>query len=248
MSENPTSRGVTTEINATPRTQSARAPTKPAAGGWLSWRLGGSLVLWMLCCMGCSVDVSRPAVVKHYYLLEITPQPSETPPQFSVPIKINGFEVAPPFADRSLVYRVADQRYESDFYNEFFVAPRAMVTARVTDYLAARRIFSAALPPSSTVDAPYAIEGLVPSLYVDMRDQNQAKAVFSIQVFVTRTGTSERRIILDRAYSHEFAVAERGPEQLVAGLSHAFELCLADLERDLRGLDITTEAVGKAEK
>lgn len=192
----------------------------------------------MLVAAGCSLDVSRPAVVKHYYLLEVPAETAETPPQFTVPIKVSGFEVAPPFADRAIVYRMDEQRYESDFYNEFFVAPRAMVTSRISDWLAARRIFSAALPPSSTVDAPYAIEGLVKSLYVDLRLENQPKAVFALQVFVTRIGNPERRIVLERTYSHEFALADRNPETLTNGLSQALQLCLADLERDLRALDI----------
>ena len=213
--------------------------------GWtgfvLFWRVASSasVLLFLAACAG--LDLSRPAVVKHYYLLEAAPAPSDTPAQFPVPIKINGFEVAPPFEDRSFVYRVGEQRYESDFYDEFFVAPRAMVTSLIADWLGARHIFAAALPPTSTLDAPYAMEGLVTSMYVDLRQQSQPTAVFALQVFVTRVGPHERRIVLERAYRHEFALSAHDPKSYADGLSQAFQLCLADLERDLRGLNITDE-------
>ena len=73
---------------------------------------------------------------------------------------------------------------------------------------------------------------------MDLRLENQPKAVFALQVFVTRIGNPERRIVLERTYSHEFALADRNPETLTNGLSQALQLCLADLERDLRALDI----------
>jgi cholesterol transport system auxiliary component len=186
----------------------------------------------------CGLSLSRPAIVKHYYLLQVAEQPGETAPAHAVAIKVNGFEVAPPFADRVLVYRVEDQRYESDFYNEFFVAPRAMVTSRVSEWLATRHIFSNALPPSSSIDAPYAIEGLVNAMYGDLRNSAEPSAVFTMQVYVMQSGAGERRIVLERTYSHQVRVSDTSAENVAKGLSLALQQCLADLETDLRAADI----------
>jgi cholesterol transport system auxiliary component len=188
---------------------------------------------------GCNgLQLSRPAPVKHYYLLELPAEAAPAEPTFVFPLKVTGFDVAPPFEDRALVYRIDEQRYESDFYSEFFVTPRAMVTSRIAEWLAARRIFSATLPPSSALDAPYAMEGLVTAMYGDLRPGAEPAAVFSLQVFVTQTGTPQRRIMLERTYGYEVRVPDRSAESIARGLSQVFQHCLADLEKDLRALQL----------
>ena len=185
---------------------------------------------------GCSVGLTRPAPVKRYYMLEAPAQRSTEPALHAAALKVTGFEVAPPFQDRALVFRLDEQRYESDFYNEFFVAPRAMVTARLTEWLSARGLFSAVLPVSSTLDAPYALEGVVNEMYGDLREG--AVAVFTMQVFMTQASSPTRRIVHERMYTHRLYLQDRSAESLAKGLSQAFQQCLADLERDLRALQL----------
>ncbi|MEO8630691.1 MAG: hypothetical protein ABI612_21720 [Betaproteobacteria bacterium] len=200
-------------------------------------RVWSLLSMAALLTTGCGLGLSRPAPVKHYYMLEVSTEQSVQAPLFTVPLKVVGFEVAPPFEDRAFVIRLEEQRYEYDFYNEFFVSPRAMVTSRVSEWLATRGVFSAVLPASSTLDAPYALEGLVTAMYGDFR--KGASAVFTMQAFVTQTHTPERRVLLERSYSHEVFIADRSADSLSKGLSQAFQDCLLDLERDLRGLQLT---------
>ncbi len=188
----------------------------------------------LLLSAGCSL--SRPALVKHYYLLDASPKPGDTPPAHPAAIRVTGFEVAPPFADRSMVYRLDDERYEADFYNEFFVLPRGMVTSKVVEWLTVRRIFGTTLPPSSSLDASYAIEGLVIAMYGDLRNKAQTDAVFAMQVFVSESGTLERSIVLERTYSHRVRVPDSSADGISKGLSQAFQQCLVDLEADLRAL------------
>ena len=99
---------------------------------------------------------------------------------------MTGVEVAAPFSERALVYRLDQERYESDFYNEYFVAPRAMITSKLVEWLTVRRVFATTLPPSSTLDAPYAIEGQVTALYGDLRDKAKTAGVFGMQVVCHR--------------------------------------------------------------
>jgi len=194
------------------------------------------LLALLLSTAGCSL--SRPALVKHYYLLDASPKPADAQPAHPGAIKVNGFEVAAPFADRTLVYRVDQGRYEADFYNEFFVLPRAMISSKVVEWLTVRRIFATTLPPSSSLDARYAIEGLVIEMYGDLRNQAEVDAVFSMQVFVSQITAADRSIVLERTYSRRVRVADGGAEAISKGLSQAFQQCLADLEADLRALKL----------
>jgi len=197
-----------------------------------------SLSTLLLLSAGC-VDLSRPALAKHYYLLDAVPKPVDEPPAHAGAIRVTGIEVAAPFSERTLVYRLDQERYESDFYDEFFVAPRAMVTSELVEWLRVRRVFATTLPPSSTLDAPYALEGQVTAMYGDLRDKSKTEAVFSIQVFVTHMGNPERQIVLQRGYEQRVRVADRSAEAITKGLSDALQQCLAQLEADLRAVQLT---------
>ena len=193
-----------------------------------------ALLTVMLMTSGCGFGLNRAAPVKNYFLLEPVAQPSTATPAYPFALKVTNFEVAPPYQERSLVYRLAEQRYDADFYNQFFVPPRSMITTQTVQWLAQRQIFTAVLPPASSLDASYALEGLVNQLYADLRPGAQPAAVFSMQIFVTHT--LDRRIVLDRTYSHTVYIANQSPASVTKGLSDGFEQSLAELERDLRGL------------
>ena len=191
----------------------------------------------LLLSSGC-VDLSRPALAKHYYLLETSPKPSDPPPAHASAIRVTGVEVAAPFSERSMVYRLEQERYESDFYNEYFVAPRAMITAKLVEWLSVRRVFTTTLPPSSTLDAPYAIEGQVTALYGDVRDKAKTAAVFGMQVFVTDSSNPDKRIVLERTCAQQVPVPDRSADAISKGLSQALQQCFAELEADLRALKL----------
>jgi cholesterol transport system auxiliary component len=191
----------------------------------------------LLLSAGC-VDLSRPALAKHYYLLETSPKPSDAPPAQASAIRVTGVEVAAPFSERSMVYRLDQERYESDFYNEYFVAPRAMITSKLVEWLSVRRVFATTLPPSSTLDAPYAIEGQVTALYGDRRDTAKTAAVFGMQVFVTDSLGPDKRIVLERACAQQVPVPDRSADAISKGLSQALQQCFAEIEADLRALKL----------
>ena len=191
----------------------------------------------LLLSSGC-VDLSRPALAKHYYLLETAPKPADAPPAHAYAVRVTGVEVAAPFSERSMVYRLEQERYESDFYNEYFVAPRAMITSKLVEWLSMRRVFTTTLPPSSTLDAPYAIEGQVTALYGDVRDKAKTAAVFGMQVFVTDSNP-DKRIMLERTCAQQVPVSDRSADAISKGLSQALQQCFAELEADLRALKLS---------
>jgi cholesterol transport system auxiliary component len=200
------------------------------------YKTGSVLLTLVLIASGCGLGLNRPAPVKNYFLLEPAAQPSTAAPAYPFALKVTNFEVAPPYQERALVYRLGEQRYDSDFYNQFFVQPRSMITTQAVQWLAQRQIFTAVLAPVSSLDASYVLEGLVNQLYADLRPGMQPAAVFTMQIFLTHT--LDRNIVLDRTYSHTVYIPNHSPASVTKGLSEGFEQCLAELERDLRGLEL----------
>ncbi len=195
-----------------------------------------AVLVSLLIMSACSLDLRRPEPVKNYYLLEPSAQPAQGAPLYNFALRVANIEVAPPFQERGLVYRLDEQRFDADFYHQFFVAPRSMVTTQTAQWLGQRHIFAAVLTPASTLDSPYTLEGLVNQIYADVRRGQQPSSVFTMQTFLLRT--LDRTIVLDRSYSHTVYIPNQSASSVVSGLSQAFEQCLADLEHDLRGLNL----------
>jgi len=104
--------------------------------------------------------------------------------------------------------------------------------------LTVRRVFATTLPPSSTLDAPYAIEGQVTALYGDLRDKAKTAAVVGMQMFVTDVRSPEKSILLERVCAEQVPVPDRSADAISKGLSQALQRCFAELEADLRALKL----------
>ncbi|MBS3800101.1 MAG: membrane integrity-associated transporter subunit PqiC [Thioalkalivibrio sp.] len=79
--------------------------------------------LWMVA--GCSVIPEQDAVDRAWFMLELPEEPAaRSAGRVPLAVELGSVRVAPAYAGKGLVYRLADYRYESDFYNEWFLAPR----------------------------------------------------------------------------------------------------------------------------
>ena len=87
---------------------------------------------------GC-VDLKKTYPEKRSFVLDVGAPPQEAPSKGALVLKINKFRVSPLFAGRAMVYRIADLQYESDFYDEWFVAPAALITQQAQRWLSASR-------------------------------------------------------------------------------------------------------------
>ena len=137
------------------------------------------------------------------------------------------------FRARSFVYREEDLRYESDFYNEFFVAPSAMLTADVGTWLAAAGIFREVLPASANADGDFVLEGLVSEIYGDYRDGAKPAAVMAAKFFLIDNRGLSGVPIWQTARKQRIVMTSRSPDALAAAYTKAWAAMLSDLTRDL---------------
>src|SRR5206468_1914779 len=105
-----------------------------------------SLATIAMATMLASCTLSRPALVKHMYLLESAAPPAAAAPK-DASVRIGTINVAAPFRGRTLVYRRDDITYEADFYSEYFVAPAAMLAEATARALASANVFRRVIPP-----------------------------------------------------------------------------------------------------
>jgi cholesterol transport system auxiliary component len=189
-----------------------------------------ALVLSLQAC-----TVNPPSPVKHSYLLEVNRAPSAEAPVHRGTLFVAVFRVAEPFAGKGMVYRFDEYRYESDFYNEFFVAPRDIVTQRVFQWLQSARLFDSTRPAAGGGRrGAVQLDGLVTEMYGDLRDAQQPRAVLAVQFYVTRDARPGNEVLFAQQLSQSVPIQDASPNSLAAGLSQALQAILAELEKQLR--------------
>jgi cholesterol transport system auxiliary component len=181
---------------------------------------------------GCGLG-TRPASVKQTYLLQPPPPARAAAPVHAGTLKVGMIAVAAPFRGRSFVYREEELKYESDFYNEFFVAPAAMLTADVGAWLSAAGIFREVLPASANADGDFVLEGLVSEIYGDYRDAAKPAAVLSAKFFLIDNRGLGGVPVWQTELRQRVALPARSPDALAAAYNSAWSAMLADLSRDL---------------
>lgn len=177
---------------------------------------------------GCTLLPAQPTVERSWFLLEVPDSGVEAEPP--VLVELASVRVAPAFTGKALVYRLGSYRYESDFYNEWFLPPREQV-----EQLLRERWTRADAPVTLVADArahPGALQldVLVTALHADLGADAAGVALIGMRVFAqgserSRLWELERRV----------PMRDRSPEALVAALSKGMGMLLEDLEQRLGG-------------
>ena len=182
---------------------------------------------------GC-VDLKKTYPEKRSFVLDVGAPPQEAPSKGALVLKINKFRVSPLFAGRAMVYRIADLQYESDFYDEWFVAPAALVTQQFQHWLSASGAIQLVLVGVNHVEPTHLLEGTVTEFYGDFR--STPRAVFSMDLHLL-DARQERRVFFRRTYHQEVPLTDRSSEALARGLTEALRAVLVEVANDMTAAD-----------
>ena len=200
---------------------------------WFPW----VVPLALLVLSGC-VSLAKSFPDKHYYALEVTRQGEPGVPVSGVVLDVRGLIVSPRFEGKELVYRTGDTRYESDFYNEWFVWPSAMLTQQIQDWLRQARLFEHVVATPSYMDATHILEGTVTALYGDYRQQGEHKAVVGMHIVLIEDNSTRTSIVFQRDYQQMVELSETSPDELTLGWNQGLQQIFIALEEDLRRVDL----------
>ena len=190
----------------------------------------------MVLLSGCSLKKQAP--IQHTYLVEATRGGDAHLTTSLATLRVREISVAAPFEGRNFVYRNSELNYESDFYHEFLVPPRALLTGQVRQWLAASGLFRAVLGPTSKADSTHHLEGSVGALYADFRNHSSPKAVVAIEFLLFNSQSPAPELLFHRSYREEIPAAGNSAEALAKAWSQGLAQILAALERDLEKVDL----------
>jgi cholesterol transport system auxiliary component len=200
---------------------------------WFTWVV--SLALLLL--SGC-VSLAKSFPDKHYYALDVTRQGEPGIAVSGAVLDVRGLFVSPRFEGKELVYRTGDTRYESDFYNAWFLSPSAMLTQQVQNWLRNAGLFEHVVATSSYMDATHILEGTVTALYGDYRQQGGHNAVVGMQFVLIEDNPTRTAIVFQHDYQQLVEVTETSPDALTRGWNEGLQQIFMALEEDLRRVDL----------
>jgi cholesterol transport system auxiliary component len=186
------------------------------------------------CIAAVSGCASPTTYDKETFLLNVSRQPGPAAAQVDTTLAVQRFSVDAAFAERNLIYRLDEFKYEPDYYREFLVTPSAMVTEETREWLANSGLFAQVLPRGSRLQAAYTLEGSVTALYGDFRDEAAPVAIMEVRYFLLRRDKAGQTIAFTQTYRSTHPVPIRTPEALIDALSRDLTDILIRFEADLR--------------
>jgi len=186
-------------------------------------------------------SLSRPAPVKHMFLLEAAAPAQATKPQ-DASVRVGMITVAASFRGRSLVYRRDEVTYESDFYSEFFVPPTSMLADATARALTASNVFKRVTASGSApYESDYVLDAFVTELYGDLREPGKAASVLSVTFYLSHAGMATPKVVWTKEYRQRVAAGDGSPEALVRGWDTALSTIMSELTRDLAALSLPAQ-------
>jgi cholesterol transport system auxiliary component len=196
--------------------------------------LNTTILTVSLCLLSGCVRLERSYPNKRSFLIHVS-RPGEASPALTDEVlRVLAFSVSPPYEGKGFVYVTGDSMYESDFYNEFFISPSAMLTEEVRQWMAGSGLFGQVIDLSTYADPAYSLEGRVVALYGDYSVASAPKAVLEMEFFLTRGVSAAKETVLHNTYSKEMLLEGGSAQALVKGWTEALRSILLDFERHLR--------------
>jgi len=194
---------------------------------------GTCLAVIMMCPTGC-LDLKKSYPEKRSFVLDVGAPPQKTSANGAIVLKINKLRVSPLFAGRAMVYRVADLQYESDFYDEWFVAPGTLVTQQVHQWLSRSAGFETVVVGTNHVEPTHLLEGTVTEFYGDFRAA--PRAVLGLELHLL--DAIHERQFFRRTYHQDVPLSDQSSDALARGLTEALRAVLVDVAKDIAAVEL----------
>ncbi|MEN6308232.1 MAG: hypothetical protein ABFD91_10790 [Anaerohalosphaeraceae bacterium] len=176
----------------------------------------------------------RTAIVKDYYMIQSQRSMPPSAERSRMILEVVPFSIGAGYQSKGLVYYLGNQKYDSDFYSEYFMPPAQMITVQTENWLTASGLFAQVLPVTSLVDSTHVLEGNVRQIYYDIQDSSHYQAVLDITFYLlAQKDRSEAEIYFTKNYRTAVRYQENNQQQAVNAMQVCLKEILTNLENDL---------------
>jgi ABC-type uncharacterized transport system auxiliary subunit len=178
---------------------------------------------------GCS---SGPLWQRRVYAFSVPSDPQVTTAQTNL-VALNRVSISPLFQSRFFTYRTAESSYEQDPYAAFLAPPERAIAEPIRHWIRTSGAFGRLVEPGSGLVPSLTVEVSVTQLYGDFRKSSGPVATMELRWLVYELSDgSPGRIVLDRVYARETAVAKKSPAAIMAAWDTDLHQILEQLTSD----------------
>jgi uncharacterized lipoprotein YmbA len=147
-------------------------------------------------------------------------------------VQVGRVRVTAPFERKGFWYRIADDRWREDFYNEFWTPPGTHLRQLALIWLESSEIFTQVAGVADRREVDWWIESRVDGLYADLREVPAGRIVAEFHLIDARSVDLDT--VLLKSYDVLVSARSSDPHDLVAAWSAAWTQIMDQVEADLR--------------
>lgn len=180
----------------------------------------------------CSNPLRQPFPDKKLFVLDVR-RPQRLPPNPRGRVLVVRTITAAPGAElRGLATRLEGGQVRTDFWNEFFAPPAALVQDQLRTWLADSGIFSAVVDQGTRTTPSLALEGVLNGLFAEAATPPTARA--QMQMLLLGLDRSPPRVAAQGEYDRRAQIASLEPAAIVAGFNVVLAAIFSEIEAALR--------------
>jgi cholesterol transport system auxiliary component len=184
---------------------------------------------------GCSNPLSQPFPEKNFFVLDVR-RPQRLPPNPRGRVLVLRSVTAGPGAElRGIVTRFQGGQQRSDFWNEFFSPPPALIQDQLRQWLADSGLFSAVVDQGTRATPALALEPVLNAMFADAAETPPVARV-QMQTLTLGLDRTPPRVIAQADHDRRAQIASLAPATIVAGFNVVLAAIFADIEASFRAV------------
>jgi ABC-type uncharacterized transport system auxiliary subunit len=191
-------------------------------------RLCLALIVLSIIILGCG----QKSYNKHYYLLDVSRDMPVLEKQNDVILQVQRFTIDSAFESKGLVYRKSEFEYETDFYNEFIIAPAENITEKTRNWLIESGAFKNVLDAGSYIEPTHTLTANITALYCDFREASSPTATMEIRFFVIAKDAYEEAIVFSKTYNAAIQIKSNDTKSMIEAMDRCLKNILNKLDND----------------
>jgi len=206
---------------------------RPTARRPWSLPLWGLLLVLALGAAGCLGQ--HPAVMVEQYTLEYPPPRPDGAAALPVGLLVERFSLAADYSGQAMIYRPADFRRQAYQYHRWRANPADLVTDYLTRDLLSSGLLAGVFSHRQPSPARFRLQGGVRE-FLEMDGDGGSQAVVEVSLSLLDGDYPDlpRRLLFQRVYRQDAAMAEASAPALARGMSQAMDQLSQRLRADLR--------------
>ncbi|HKL82112.1 MAG TPA: ABC transporter [Desulfobacter sp.] len=160
------------------------------------------------------------------------------------PLMVKRLDISPEFSGAGFVYRVNQNRFTQDYYNNYMTSPARMISDVMLEALVNAPQFAPA-PKNRIPDNIFQLWGKITALYRDQRNASEVSAVVTMSLNLDRLNKAGFTSVLSKTYSAQIPLGrDTSPKAYIQALNRGLSGIVKDILSDFQKLPAPTGCYG----